>query len=55
MAIEQKAKELNVKIEAMEIMPDYVHLFVLASPAITPQLSVNQMKVVYVSCASRAP
>ena len=34
-AIEQKAKELNVKIEAMEIMPDYVHMFVLASPAIT--------------------
>ena len=32
---EQKAKELNVKIEAMEIMPDYVHMFVLASPAIT--------------------
>ena len=25
-------------------MPDYVHLFVLASPAITPQLIVNQMK-----------
>ena len=40
----QKAKELNVKIEAMEIMPDYVHLFVQASPAITPQLIVNQMK-----------
>ena len=33
---EQKAKELNVKIEAMEIMPDHVHLFVSASPAITP-------------------
>ena len=29
---EQKAKELNVKIEAMEIMPDHVHLVVLASP-----------------------
>ena len=41
---EQKAKELNVRIEAMEIMPDYVHLSVLASPAITPQLIVNQMK-----------
>ena len=41
---EQKAKELNVKIEAMEIMPDHVHLVVLASPAITPQLIVNQMK-----------
>ena len=41
---EQKAKELNVKIEAMEIMPDHVHLSVLASPAITPQLIVNQMK-----------
>ena len=41
---EQKAKELNVKIEAMEIMPDHVHLSVSASPAITPQLIVNQMK-----------
>ena len=42
---EQKAKELNVRIEAMEIMPDHVHLSVWASPAITPQLIVNQMKV----------
>ena len=41
---EQKAKELNVRIEAMEIMPDHVHLSVWASPAITPQLIVNQMK-----------
>ena len=41
---EQKAKELNARIEAMEIMPDHVHLSVLASPAITPQLVVNQMK-----------
>ena len=41
---EEKAQELNVKLEAMEIMPDYVHLFVSASPAITPQLIVNQMK-----------
>ena len=41
---EQKANELNVKIEAMEIMPDQIHLSVLASPAITPQLIVNQMK-----------
>ena len=41
---EQEAKELNARIEAMEIMPDHVHLSVLASPAITPQLIVNQMK-----------
>ena len=41
---EQKAKELNFKIEAMEIMPDHIYLVVLASPAITPQLIVNQMK-----------
>ena len=41
---EEKAKELNVKLEAMEIMPDHVHLFVSASPVITPQLIVNQMK-----------
>ena len=42
---EQEAKELNVRIESMEIMPDHVHLSVLAFPAITPQLIVNQMKV----------
>ena len=41
---EQKAKELNVRIEAMGILPDHVHLSVLAFPAITPQLIVNQMK-----------
>ena len=41
---EQEAKVLNVMIEAMEIMPDHVHLSVLASPAITPQLIVNKMK-----------
>ena len=41
---EQKAKELNVRIEAMEILPDHVHLSILVSPAITPQLIVNQMK-----------
>ena len=41
---EKKAKELNVRIESMEIMPDHVHLSVLAFPAITPQLVVNQMK-----------
>ena len=41
---EQEAKELNVMIEATEILPDHVHLSVLAFPAITPQLVVNQMK-----------
>ena len=41
---EKKAKKLNARIEAMEIMPDHVHLSVLASPAITPQLIINQMK-----------
>ena len=41
---EQEAKELNVMIEATEILPDHVHLSVSASPAITPQLIVNQMK-----------
>ena len=41
---EQKAKELNVRIEAIEIMPHHDHLSVLAFPAITPQLIINQMK-----------
>ena len=51
---EQKAKELNARIEAMEIMPDHVHLSVSASPAITPQLIVNQMKGYSLMCFGRA-
>ena len=51
---EQKTKELNIRIEAMEILPDHVHLSVLASPAITPQLIVNQMKGYSLMCFGSA-
>ena len=51
---EQEAKELNVRIESMEIMPDHVHLSVLASPAITLQLIVNQMKGYSLMCFGSA-
>lgn len=40
----EKATELDVQIEAMEVMPDHVHLFVLASPVHAPQHIANQLK-----------
>lgn len=39
-----KAEELNVQIEALEVMPDHVHLFVSAPPTEAPQHLVNQFK-----------
>ena len=48
---EQKAKELNARIEAMEIMPDHVHLSVLASATTDRQPD----EWVYFPCASGAP
>ena len=48
---EQEAKELNVRIEAMEIMPDHVHLSVLASATTDRQPD----EWVYAPCASGAP
>lgn len=39
-----KAGTLSVSIETMEIMPDHVHLFVKASPAISPHLIVKRLK-----------
>lgn len=40
----QKAKELNVEIEALEIQPDLVHLFVSSDPTEAPQRLANQFK-----------
>src|SRR3990170_1275032 len=40
----QKAKEIHVDIESMEVMPDHVHLFVKASPTASPQWIVHQFK-----------
>jgi len=39
-----KAKELSIEIEAIEIMPDHVHIFVTGSPTIASQHIVNQLK-----------
>lgn len=40
----QKAHELNVTIEALEIMPDHVHLFIESDPTEAPQRLANQFK-----------
>lgn len=45
----QKAQELDVKIEALEIMPrhvcrDHVHLFIESDPTEAPQRLANQFK-----------
>jgi putative transposase len=40
----QKAQELKVTIQAMEIMPDHVHLFIESDPTEAPQHLANQFK-----------
>lgn len=40
----QKAEEIHVSIETMEVMPDHVHLFVKATPADAPHFIVQQLK-----------
>jgi len=40
----QKAQELEVTIEALEIMPDQVHLFIESDPTEAPQRLANQFK-----------
>jgi putative transposase len=40
----QKAKELSVEIEALEIQPDHVQLFVSSDPTEAPQRLANQFK-----------
>lgn len=42
--IADKARELEVTVEALEIMPDHVHLFVSALPTDAVQHLVNQFK-----------
>jgi len=39
-----KAKEMDVVIEKMEVMPDHVHLFVKCDPTDAPQWLVGQFK-----------
>jgi putative transposase len=40
----QKALDLDVTIEALEIMPDHVQLFIQSDPTEAPQRLANQFK-----------
>lgn len=40
----EKAADLGVTIEKMEVMPDHVHLFVKGKPSMAVQHVVNQLK-----------
>ena len=40
----EKAEQLGITIEALEIMPDHVHLFISSDPTEAPQRIVNQFK-----------
>lgn len=42
--IRQKAKELNCKIIALEIMPEHIHLFIQGTPQISPNSLIGQIK-----------
>lgn len=42
--LHEKAEQLDVVIEALEIMPDHVHLFIAADPTDAPQRLANQFK-----------
>lgn len=39
-----KAKELDLEIVSMEIMPDHVHIFIKAEPVDSPHFIVQQLK-----------
>jgi len=40
----EKAKELEVEIKSMEVMPDHIHLFISAKPVDSPHFIVQQLK-----------
>ena len=42
--LHQKATELEATIEALEVMPDHVHLFISTDPTEAPQHLANQFK-----------
>ena len=42
--LNQKAIEIHISIETMEIMPDHVHLFVKSPPTASPHWIVQQLK-----------
>jgi len=39
-----KADELSLDMQAVTIMPDHVHLFIKAGPALAPHFIVGQLK-----------
>jgi len=40
----QKAQQLNINIEVMEVLPDHLHLFIKCSPVDSPHYIVQQFK-----------
>lgn len=40
----QRANDIGVSIEQMEVMPDHVHLFVKSPPTLAPHYIVQQLK-----------
>lgn len=42
--LKEKASEIGVVIETLEIMPDHLHLFVKAKPTASPHWIVQQLK-----------
>jgi len=42
--LKQKAKENDWKIETLEIMPNYVHIFIKANPVASPHWIIQQFK-----------
>ncbi len=42
--INKKAKELDCKVIALEVMSDHVHLFIQGKPIMTPNFIIGQIK-----------
>jgi len=42
--LNEKAAEINVIVEVMEVMPDHLHLFIKAKPTASPHWIVQQFK-----------
>jgi putative transposase len=40
----EKAAELGIEVEGLEVMPDHVHLFIAVPPTDAPQFYANQLK-----------
>lgn len=40
----QKAADIEIIVDTMEVMPDHVHLFVKSTPVLSPHYIVQQLK-----------